>query len=230
MGMKLYDLAGAEPERRFSPFCWRIKMALAHKGLEFETIPWRYFDKALIAQYKWDRVPVLVDDGRGVVDSWTIANYLEDSYGERPSLFGGGAGRALARFYNQWTDTVLNAAISRFVALDIYNHLEPRDRDYFRASREARFGTTLEAYCADREARLPAFRQTLEPLRQTFAAQPFLGGDSPLYPDYIVFGSFQWARAVSPFVLLEAADPVNAWRERLLRAFGGFAREAPGYW
>src|SRR5436190_7008774 len=30
----LYDLAGAEAERRFSPFCWRTKMALAHKGLE----------------------------------------------------------------------------------------------------------------------------------------------------------------------------------------------------
>jgi hypothetical protein len=31
--MQLYDLAAAEPERRFSPYCWRIKMALAHKGL-----------------------------------------------------------------------------------------------------------------------------------------------------------------------------------------------------
>jgi glutathione S-transferase len=45
MTIKMYDLAGAEPERRFSPFCWRTKMALAHKGLEVETIPWRYADK-----------------------------------------------------------------------------------------------------------------------------------------------------------------------------------------
>lgn len=230
MGIKLYDLAGAEPNRRFSPFCWRIKMALAHKGLQFETIPWRFSDKPLIAQYKWERVPVLIDDGRAVVDSWTIANYLEDNYADRPPLFGGGAGRALTRFYDQWTGAVLHAGMSRFVMLDICERLEPRDRDYFRTSREARFGMTLEAYCADREARLAAFRQSLEPLRQTLAAQPFLGGESPLYPDYIVFGGFQWARAVSPFVLLEAADPVNAWRERLLGAFGGFAREAPGYW
>ncbi len=28
MGLQLYDLAGAEPERRFSPYCWRIKLAL----------------------------------------------------------------------------------------------------------------------------------------------------------------------------------------------------------
>ena len=40
MAIKLYDLAGAEDDRRFSPYCWRTKMALKHKGLEFETAPW----------------------------------------------------------------------------------------------------------------------------------------------------------------------------------------------
>ncbi len=61
--LKLYDLAGAEPDRRFSPYCWRIKMALAHKGLEFETIPWRFTDKDIdvAPAGKAGRVPVLVD-------------------------------------------------------------------------------------------------------------------------------------------------------------------------
>jgi glutathione S-transferase len=230
MAMKLYDLAAADPSRRFSPYCWRTKMALAHKGFEVETIPWRFSDKPLIAQYQWERVPVLVDDGRGVVDSWAIANYLEDRYPDRPSLFGGDTGRALARFYNQWTDTILQPAMSYFVMLDIYHHLDPGDRDYFRTAREKRMGTTLEAYCAGREGRIGPFREGLEPLRQTLSAQPFLGGASPLYPDYILFGAFQWARAVSPFVLLETADPINAWRVRLLDAFDGLARVAPGYW
>ena len=40
--IKLYDLAAAEDDRRFSPYCWRTKMALKHKGLEFETVPWRF--------------------------------------------------------------------------------------------------------------------------------------------------------------------------------------------
>jgi hypothetical protein len=40
-------------------------------------------------------------------------------------------------------------------------------------------------------------------------AQSFLGGDAPLYPDYIAFGAFQWSRAISSFVLLEASDPIN---------------------
>jgi hypothetical protein len=31
MGILLYDLAGRDPERRFSPYCWRIKLALCAK-------------------------------------------------------------------------------------------------------------------------------------------------------------------------------------------------------
>ena len=38
LAVTLYDLAGAEADRRFSPFCWRTKMALAHKGLDVETV------------------------------------------------------------------------------------------------------------------------------------------------------------------------------------------------
>ena len=49
MAIKLYDLAGAETDRRFSPYCWRARMALAHKGLEVETIPWRFTEKDAIA-------------------------------------------------------------------------------------------------------------------------------------------------------------------------------------
>ena len=47
--MKLYELAALEDDRCFSPYCWRIKMALAHKGLSYETIPWRFTEKAEIA-------------------------------------------------------------------------------------------------------------------------------------------------------------------------------------
>ena len=73
------------------------------------------------------------------------------------------------------------------------------------------------------------FRQNLEPLRLALRAQPFIGGSSPNYGDYIVFGGFVWARAVSPFRLLTEDDPVHAWRERMLDAHGGLARKSPGF-
>ena len=61
MTLRLYDLAGAQPERRFSPYCWRIRLALAHKNLPVETIPWRFTEKAEIAASGQTLVPVLVD-------------------------------------------------------------------------------------------------------------------------------------------------------------------------
>jgi glutathione S-transferase len=60
------------------------------------------------------------------------------------------------------------------------------------------------------------------------AEQPFLAGASPAYADHIVMGSFMWARATSPFPLLEADDPIFAWRERMLDLFDGLARNAVG--
>jgi len=226
--IRMYDLAGADPNRRFSPFCWRTKLALAHKQLNVETIPWRYKDRPLLAFAHWDRVPVIVDDGKPVVDSWSIATYLESAYGSRPALFSGMDG--LSRFYNAWTDVVLNPAIARMVVVDILTHLIPEDQPYFRQTREERLGARLEEVAKDREARLPAFKQLLEPLRQTLAAQPYLGGETPLYADYIVFGSLMWPRCISPLRLIEPADPINAWSERLLDAFDGMARKALRYW
>ena len=48
MTIKVYDLCGAE-DRRFSPFCWRIRLALAHKGLDAEFKPMCFTQKDKIA-------------------------------------------------------------------------------------------------------------------------------------------------------------------------------------
>ena len=229
MSLQLYDLAGTEPQRRFSPYCWRTKLALAHKALAVETVPWRFTDKDVIAFSGQGRVPVLVDGDKVVSDTWAIATYLEETYSDHPSLFGGAAGKALARFVNSWADNVVAPGIARLVLMDIYAHLHERDRAYFRETREKRFGMKLEAVSADRDTRVVAFRQSLEPMRVMLAAQPFFAGDTPNYADYIVFGCFQWSRCISEFQLLTADDPVAAWRARLLAAFDGLARDAPGY-
>jgi glutathione S-transferase len=230
MTITLYELAGAEADRRFSPFCWRIRLALAHKGLPSEGVPWRFSEKEKLAPTGQGRVPVIVDNGRWVNDSWAIANYLEETYSDRPSLFGGSAGRAVTRFVQGWTDTVLHPGLFHSVVLAIWRHLPEADKSYFRKSREERFGgTTLEALQAGREERLPAFQQSLLPIRNLLEAQPFIGGDKPVYADYIVFGGFQWARCISPFKVIERDDPVYAWRERMLDLYGGMARESKGY-
>lgn len=228
MTLRLYDLAGADPNRRFSPYCWRIRLALAHKRLPVETIPWRFTEKAEISPSGSKTVPVLVDGDRWIADSWAIANYLEDTYPDSPSLFGGAAARRLTRHYSSLADALVTT-IFPFIALDILERVADKDRDYFRVSREQRIGKTLEAFVANRDAGLAGFRASLVPLRTTLKTQPFFGGDEPLYADYALFGQFQWARCISPFALLEEGDPVKLWRDRLLDCFDGLAGKAVAY-
>ncbi|MGY8677355.1 glutathione S-transferase family protein [Bradyrhizobium sp. UFLA05-153] len=229
MSLKLFELVGTDAGRPFSPYCWRTRMALAHKGLAADTLPWRFTEKAAITPHGSERVPVLLHDDRPVVDSWTIANYLEDTFPDRPSLFGGEGGRAMARMLNGWGDIAIVGGIFPLIIADIPKNLAQVDADYFRRTREARFGKPLEEIMASRDTAVVAFRKSLDIMRLTLKTQAFLGGSAPNYADYIVFGGFQWARVVSPFKLLEVDDPVYAWREKLLDAFDGMARNSPGH-
>jgi len=122
MPVTLYDLAGAEADRRFSPFCWRTKMALAHKGLDVETVPWRFTEKDKLPAPNDGRVPVIIDDGKVVHDSSAIADYLEEHYADRPSLFPGEAARGLSKFVQNWTETVLQVGADPARAA---RHLQP---------------------------------------------------------------------------------------------------------
>jgi glutathione S-transferase len=227
MAIVMYDLAGADPAMRFSPYCWRIRMALAHKGLAVETVPWRFTEKDVLSFSGQGRVPVIRDGDAVVSDSWSIAEYLEDTYPDRPSLFGGPTGRAHARFINGWADGVMLGAIARLIVRDLLDVVDPKDETYFRESREARFGMTLEAMQEGRETRVADFRALLLPVRLVLSKQAFLGGDAPSYADHIIFGSLQWPRCVSRFELLGADDPIAAWRERMLDLFDGLGRKAP---
>lgn len=227
MAIELYDLAGADPAVRFSPFCWRTRMALAHKKLTVECRPWRFTDKATLEFSRQGRVPVLRDGDHVVSDSWAIAKDLEVRYPDRPSLFGGVAGEAHAHFANSWADGVLQPGIARLIIADVWSCLAEQDRDYFRRSREERFGAKLEIIQSTRDADVAGFRRSLVPLRTTLAAQSYLGGTTASYADYIIFGGFQWARTTSTFELLDASDVIASWRERMLGLFDDLARKAP---
>ncbi|WP_321504296.1 glutathione S-transferase family protein [Breoghania sp.] len=216
MPVILYDLCGDDERQRFSPYCWRTKMALAHKGLSWEERPTPFSKVREAAGGISATVPVIEDDDRTISDSWEIAVYLEAVYPDRRSLFGGEAGKALSRFMESWVNTSVHGTLAHLVMKDIHDILSPPDQAYFRETRERRFGKTLEELHDSREERLGAFRIALQPMRQMLLAQPYIGGAEPLYADYILFGTLQWPRVASDFQLLEAGDPVSEWFERCL--------------
>lgn len=229
MTIKLWDLAGAEDDRRFSPHCWRIKMALRHKGLEVEEIPWRFTEKDAIKASGQGAVPVIEDQGQTLYDSWTIANYLDEAYPDRPLLFSGEEAKTLTFFLKHWIERSLHGPFLRVIVLDLEKQLHEKDKAYFRSSREKRFGRTLEEFAGDPGQALAVLRTALDPLRPVLAESTFLSGRRPGFADYLLIAEFQWARAVSPVKLLEADDPIHAWRERVMDLFGGYARNAVGY-
>ena len=229
MSLVMYERIGHEG-RRPSPFSWRVRYALAHKGVPVEFRPVRFADvetiRALSGQHF---VPIVTDGDRVIHDTWNIACYLEDRFPERPSLFGGSGGRGVARLVNHWADNTLGTAVRRLIAADFILCLDAGDRDYYRSSREAAFGCTLAEYCADRSRWLAEFETVIAPLERTLAEQPYIAGATPGYADYMAFSMFQYARLGSPHEFVREGTALRAWRDGLVQAFDGLGDRYPGY-
>ncbi len=76
MTITLYDLAAADRSLRFSPHCWKTRLALHHKQLAFDTEPVCFTEKDKVAFSGQPLVPVVKDGDNTVNDSWAIAVYL----------------------------------------------------------------------------------------------------------------------------------------------------------
>ena len=222
--LTLYDLAGADTSLRFSPHCWKIHMALAHKAVG------RHGAVAFHGQGR-DRV-LRPEAGAGAAARrpggqrfWRIACHLEDAFPDRPSLFGGEAGRKLSLFVNSWSDATLVPILARLLLPSIHALIHEKDRDYFRVTREKRFGP-LEELPAGYAAQIEALRAALQPLRLTLARQPRPATRRPMLTTRC--SGCSWARCTSAQELLAPDDAVHAWRERLLDAHGGGPRRAGG--
>ncbi|RKE85322.1 glutathione S-transferase family protein [Rhizobium sp. AG855] len=224
MSLTLYSLCGTDPNRPFSPHCWKIVMALHHKGLSFEERPLPFTEIPKAEQGFSKTVPILRDGDQLISDSFKIALYLEDAYPDHPSLFGGEGGKAAARLVEGYSQTMVHPAITRIAVYDIHQMLGPVDQDYFRTTREVYLGKSLEAMHAEREAAIAALPAQLKPLRHMLGFQPFIGGQSPLFADYILFGALQWLRITTGSIHLPDGDPVLGWFERCLELHDGAGR------
>jgi len=73
MTIIMYERVGFEG-RRPSPFSWRIRHALTHKGIDVEYRPVRFADVDIIKRLSGQHfVPIIVDGSKVVHDSWQIA-------------------------------------------------------------------------------------------------------------------------------------------------------------
>ncbi len=222
---QLFELCGEDRDICFSPYVWRTRMMLLHKGLEFERVPLWFLEKEPLAPANSKTVPVLNDNGTWVMDSFKIARYLDETYPEKP-LFGSETALNQAAVLNTWTTKNILMPIFPMLVADIHAVLDAENAAYFRKSREGFLGKTLEEAQSPRDEMLPKFGKSLQDLRTILQETPYLSGQAPAWFDYAVFGTLMWPRVISNFEILAEDDVLYAWREKMLDLFDGHARKA----
>lgn len=223
MTRTLYELENVE-----SPFAWRSKYALAHKGLDYTSRRTAFTDIPDICDGRHKSVPVLVDeDGTETCDSLAIAHYLDKTYPDQAPLFANGSTARTEEIEGLLGAHGFKAFFPLYIH-DIWAGLPEKDAVYFRKSREERFGATLEELSANREERLAASREGLAPLRDALGDSQWFSGDAPAYPDYVTLAFFAWLKGCAKTPPLAADDPLVDYINRGFALYGGIGEAVKG--
>jgi glutathione S-transferase len=92
----------------------RVALALAHKGLEAESVWIEPGDRSEVRKVSGQTlVPVLVDGGEVIADSTRILEYLEERYPQRPLYPEDTAPRAEMEVFVDWFNRVWKVAPNR---------------------------------------------------------------------------------------------------------------------
>ena len=105
--MRLYDLPR-------SPWCQKVRVALAEKGLAYErhiVLPGQEYEDWFLALDPTGRLPVLTDRDHIVRGATVINEYLEEAYPDRHLLPMDPGGRARARMWVAFVDEILGTAL-----------------------------------------------------------------------------------------------------------------------
>jgi len=210
-----------------SPFVWATKYALAHKGFDLDIVPGGFTGIMERTGGKSERLPAIVDDGKWVLDSWGIVEYLDETYPDRPTLIPHPGIATLTRALDTWFWGAAVGPWMRCYCADYRDLSLPQDHEYVTSTRETMLGMKLEEMQAGREQRLPAISLALEPLRKALYEAKWLGGDTPNYADYRILGGVLFTASVAKTPPLAEDDPLRDWIDRCLDLYDGLGRH-PG--
>lgn len=158
----------------FSTNVERVALALAHKGLEVESVVIAYSDRSPVIEVSGQPlVPVIVAGGEVIADSVRILRHLEARYPDPPMFPSLPAARAQMDVFLEWFDEVWKAAPNRIEAE--LERPEP-DREQINA-----MGSSMREWLALFEDLLDGHDHLFGELSAAdFAAFPFLKYGRPL--------------------------------------------------
>jgi len=224
MPLQLHELAAEDTAIKFSPFVWRARMALLHKGLDFESVVWQFKDRD---KTEHKMVPAIYDEGKMISDSWEIAKYLDEKYPDRPTLINGSQGEAHCQLVNAIVNTQVFGACAAMALYPVSRILDDESAGYFIPAREAKFGKKLsDLNNPDQEAAKASLAKMLTCFELTLKTSDYIGGDTPTYADYILFGPLKWIDVVA-YRPVDETSNTGKWFDRISSLYGGNAANAP---
>lgn len=123
-------------------------------------------------------VPTLgLEDGQGLLDSLAIAEYLDEKYPDRPSIFGNPSEKKLQLFFQSYVQAKLHPAIQRLVFDGMYDMQDPENAHYFRTSREKTLGMPYDKVAGDRDENLRELKENLGIIHAALRSGDWILGD-----------------------------------------------------
>lgn len=177
MTIKLYELRGKDPNYLWSYNPWKARMCLNLKGIKFESIPLTFPEihatlPSILHKEKGCTVPVLVDDGNVIQDSFQIAQYLEEKY-PATSIFQGNL--ALHEFIYNWSAEI-KIPLFKLVVLDIADKLDDESKEYYIRKITDMFGDLHAVALKDRDVNIKLIQKHLNLLLNNLKKNLFLSG------------------------------------------------------
>jgi glutathione S-transferase len=203
----LYERAGLEG-RSPSPICWRVRIALAQKGIDHERIQISFADvDKLQAATGAREVPVLKIAEDLIVGSDDIAaalDRLDDSH----------------RLRSPSSDALLMSCqgdlmdrIDRLVAPDVLRLLVPGDSEIYQASREARFGHRFVELEEMRNVIELDLAFALGRLEKDLGERANFGANGPDWGDIAIYCHLLWIAVASSRSWPHLPANIEAWWE-----------------
>ncbi|XP_051117822.1 glutathione S-transferase U20-like [Andrographis paniculata] len=179
-----------------SPFSSRVKIALAEKGLTYEAREEDIFGEKSSLLLKsnpiYEKVPVLLHNGKPVVESSNIVYYVDEKWpSPSPLLPDCAYGRARARF---WTDFI--------------------DKKMFEGG-----SAIWRSKGEELELAKTQFIDILKKLEGAMGDKDYFGGDKFGYVDVVLIGLSSWFLAYEKFggFKIDNENPkIGAWIKRCL--------------
>lgn len=208
----------------------KVRLALHEKNLAFED-RWvdlkrqQHLEPAYLALNPHGVVPTLLHEGRPVIDSSVIVEYLDEVFPAKPLMPADARGRAAVRAWMRYFEEVPTAAV-RFPSFNqafVPANFAHQSEEQFAAAARQRplrrhfYETMGRQGFDDRHIRasLEALRATFARMQQALAdGRPWLAGDRLTLADICVYPQTDRCEDIGLGWLWQEAPAVQGWLQR----------------